>query len=264
MPTATQLEPAIKYPGSKRRLIDRLQKYYSAYSDRPLVELFAGSAAVSLGLQPKSAVLIDINPHVVNFHQQLKAGLKPDPSVEWQNDEMAYYRNREWFRRLKDKRSPLTANLFYYLNKTGYNGLCRFNQKGEYNVPFGRYKSINYCTDFTPWQQAYKNFEFVCGDFEDVGREAIAPGDFIYCDPPYDGDFTAYAGNKFGWDEQVRLAHYLAALPCPVLASNAATPRIIDLYESLGFEVEYISVSRSISCTGDRADAAEVLMFKGV
>lgn len=262
MPTITALQPAIKYPGSKRNLIDRLAKYYDRYRDRPLVELFCGSAAVSLGLQPKQAILIDINPHIINFHKQLKAGLLPSPEVVWENDSDIYYRQRAEFNRLKDERSPHTASLFYYLNKTGYNGLCRFNRHGGYNVPFGKYKSINYCQDFTPWQHAYKSFEFIQGDFEDVGSVAIAPGDFIYSDSPYHGDFTAYDGNKFGWDEQVRLAHYLASLDCPVLASNSATPEIISLYEGLGFEIEYLSVKRSISCDGDRPSAAEVLMFK--
>ena len=109
------------------------------------------------------------------------------------------------------------ASLFYYLNRTGYNGLCRFNRKGGFNVPFGRYKKIDYRTDFTEYQPVFSRFEFTQMDFEQL---PLRPDDFIYADPPYDVEFTQYSSGGFGWEEQTRAAEWLAKHPGPVVLSN--------------------------------------------
>src|SRR6266849_1567032 len=157
--------------------------------------------------------------------------------------------------------SEEAAALFYYLNRTGYNGLCRFNRKGEFNVPFGRYQRISYTTDFSAYRGVFADWELSTGDFESL---VISEGDFIYADPPYDVEFTQYSKEQFGWAQQVRLAEWLAAHRGPVAVSNQATERIVRLYEGLGFEVERVSAPRRISCTGDRTPAVEILALKGV
>src|SRR5262249_45936034 len=151
--------------------------------------------------------------------------------------------------------------LFYYLNRAGYNGLCRFNRKGEFNVPFGRYGRINYSTDFSAYRAAFARWRFGSGDFAELPFE---PGDFIYADPPYDVEFTQYSKNAFGWDEQVRLAEFLARHRGPVVLSNQATSRILQLYGGLGFSLTILSAPRMISCTGDRRPASEVLATCGL
>ena len=123
------------------------------------------------------------------------------------------------------------AELFYYLNRTGYNGLCRFNSKGEFNVPFGRYKRINYTKNFSAYREIFSKWEFQCEDFASL---PIKPGDFIYADPPYDVQFTKYAKEDFSWADQVRLAEFLSAHEGPVVLSNQATERIVRLYERRG------------------------------
>jgi DNA adenine methylase len=149
----------------------------------------------------------------------------------------------------------------YYLNRTGFNGLCRFNSKGEFNVPFGRYKTIHYQLDFTAYRAILANWELCCGDFA-----ALEPAadDFIYADPPYDVQFTQYAKENFNWHEQQRLAHWLARHPGPVVLSNQATPRIIELYRDLGFTLRFLNAPRRISCTGDRTPAREILALRNV
>jgi DNA adenine methylase len=84
----------------------------------------------------------------------------------------------------------------------------------------------------------------------------------VYADPPYDVEFTTYSAGGFSWDDQKRTARFLAAHPGPVVISNQATPRIIELYEELGFELNYLDAPRRISCTGDRTAAREVLAIK--
>jgi DNA adenine methylase len=93
---------------------------------------------------------------------------------------------------------------------------------------------------------------------------AVDGHDFIYADPPYDVVFTQYAKENFTWDDQIRLAEWLMRHPGPVVLSNQATERIVQLYESCGFTLTYMSAPRRISCTGDRSPAAEVLATRGL
>ncbi len=151
--------------------------------------------------------------------------------------------------------------LFYYLNRTGFNGLCRFNSRGLFNVPFGKYKNINYKEDFREYSEALSKFEITNLDFEEVGYR---DGDFIYYDPPYDTPFTSYSKEDFKWDDQVRLVEHIKRSELPALVSNQATPRIIELYQDNGFHIELIDAPRRISCTGDRSSVKEILAMRGV
>jgi DNA adenine methylase len=218
--------------------------------------------AVTLGLAPERALLNDINPHLVNFYCQLRRGFTIDTPL--QNSRIAYDRARTRFNALLaegEERSQEAAALFYYLNRTGYNGLCRFNQSGQFNVPFGRHKTIDYLRDFSAYRAAFRRWTFLNVDFEDVPLE---PGDFVYADPPYDVDFTAYAKDGFTWDDQVRVAEWLARHGGPVVLSNQATPRIVSLYRKLGFKLRFLQAPRMISCNGDRTPAKEVLATKNL
>jgi DNA adenine methylase len=153
------------------------------------------------------------------------------------------------------------AVLFYYLNRTGYNGLCRFNRGGEFNVPFGRYDRINYCRDFSAYRAAFAGWQFSSGSFDQLRLETT---DFVYADPPYDVEFTEYSAGGFGWEMQEQTAQWLASHPGPVVLSNQATPRICALYRSLDYHLEFLSGPRRISCTGDRTPAIEVLASRNI
>jgi DNA adenine methylase len=125
--------PILKYAGGKRRQVPRLREWWEPRSTLRLVEPFCGGLAVALGLQPERALLNDINEHVVNFHRQVRDGLTID--IEMKNDEALFYRHRERFNELalNDEKSQTAeaAALFYYLNKTDFNGLCRFNTENS-------------------------------------------------------------------------------------------------------------------------------------
>ncbi|MGA8569207.1 MAG: Dam family site-specific DNA-(adenine-N6)-methyltransferase, partial [Candidatus Binataceae bacterium] len=234
--------PPLKWAGGKRWLVPHVAPLWQRFRGRRLVEPFCGGMAVALGLMPARAALSDINPHVVNFYRWLKRGLRAE--IAMRNDEALFYCHRERFNRLVaagDSDSAEAAALFYYLNRTGYNGLCRFNRKGKFNVPFGRYRQINYAIDFSAYRAAFKGWDFSAGDFEALELE---PRDFIYADPPYDVEFTQYSKEKFGWDEQVRLAEFLARHRGPVVLSNQATARIVRLYCKLGFSIQRLRAPR--------------------
>ncbi|MGC8876008.1 DNA adenine methylase [Thermus sp.] len=256
------LPPLLKWAGGKRWLLPYLRSLYRGHRHRRWVEPFAGGLAAALGLVPERALLNDLNPHLINFYRWVQRGL--DPKLPMLPDKTTYYAYRERFNQLIREGKGDTqeaAELFYYLNRTGYNGLCRFNRKGEFNVPFGKYKRIVYQRDFSSHQRVFQNWEFTNVDFRQVAYQA---GDFIYADPPYDVDFREYTPDGFSWQDQVELAQLLAGHPGPVVISNQATERVVRLYESLGFSLKFLSAPRRISCDGNRQRALEVLAFRNL
>ena len=263
------LRPPLKWAGGKRWLVPYLRPLWEPYRGHRLVEPLCGGLAVALGLRPERALLNDLNPHNVNFYTWLKRGLCLAPnngsgmSVPMANDSEMYYLHRARFNQLiaaGKANSEEAALLFYYLNRTGYNGLCRFNRSGEFNVPFGRHTTITYVRDLQSYVEAMAQWEFTSGDFEAL---SVQPDDFIYADPPYDVEFTQYSKESFGWAEQVRLAEWLAKHSGPVVLSNQATKRILELYSHLGFQLQQQQAPRMISCNGDRTKATEVIATRG-
>ncbi len=256
------LPPPLKWAGGKRWLVPYLRGLYAPHRSRTLVELFVGGMAVTLGLLPARARLNDINPHLINFYKWVQRGLVVD--IPLVNDECLYYAHRNRFNQLIREGlwdTKEAAELFYYLNRTGYNGLCRFNKRGEFNVPFGKYKTIAYRRHFLDYRPLFVRFEFTSLDFRQV---SLQPEDFVYADPPYDVEFTKYAPEGFSWKDQVDLAELLSTHPGPVVISNQATHRILDLYKGLGYELRLLDAPRRISCDGNRQPALEVLALRNL
>ena len=256
------VRPPLKWAGGKRWQVRHLLEYWEPLKNRRLVEPFAGGLAVTLGLQPTKALLNDINPHLVNFYNWLKNGLIVDEKFD--HSEKAYYRARKRFNDLLTagkQDTPEAAGLFYYLNRTGYNGLCRFNRSGRFNVPFGQHPTLNYKYDFTEFKAVFADWTFMNTHFKQV---PIEPTDFVYADPPYDVEFTKYSKDGFSWDDQLEAAEWLSKHEGPVILSNQATKRIIDEYRRLGFAVRTLDAPRKISCTGDRSPAVEVLAIRNL
>jgi DNA adenine methylase len=254
---ASDLRPPLKWAGGKRWQVPLLRPLWAPHVHRRLVEPFCGGLAVALGLLPDRARLNDSNLHLIHFYEWLKRGLTID--LRMKNDQQTFYRHRDRFNALlaagqSDTREA--ASLFYYLNRTGYNGLCRFNQRGVFNVPFGRYKTIGYVKDFLAYREALEGWSFTVGDVEaiDLDRD-----DFVYADPPYDVEFTHYSKGGFSWDDQERTAAFLAKHRGPVILVNQATDRVESLYRRLGYSVTFLDAPRRISCTGDRTPAREIV-----
>lgn len=178
------IKPPLKWAGGKRWLVPDLAKLWQPHSSRRYVEPFCGGLAASLGLRPKRAILNDINSHLINFYTHLQRGLKI--TIEMKNEEKTFYEHRSRFNKLiknGERQSAEAAQLFYYLNRTCFNGLCRFNKSGEFNVPFGTHKSIAYAPGFAEYKPLLKNWTFINSDIESL---RVEPADFIYADPPYD------------------------------------------------------------------------------
>jgi DNA adenine methylase len=259
------LKPPLKWAGGKRWQVPYLRPLWESHSHRRLVEPFSGGLAIALGLQPERALLNDANRHLINFYRWIKKGLRV--SVLMENKASLFYRYRERFNalvRAGTGDSLEAATLFYYLNRTGYNGLCRFNSRGEFNVPFGKYKNIDYAkhaTAFPVLRDIFSAWEFKAGDFADLQLEA---SDFVYADPPYDVEFTSYSQGGFSWEDQVRTAQVLAKHRGPVVLANQYTKRIEDLYRGLHYTIDYLDAPRRISCNGDRTPAKEIFATRNL
>jgi DNA adenine methylase len=261
-PIRPALAPPLKWAGGKRWLVPRIAPIWALHGHRRLVEPFCGGLAVTLGLRPERALLNDRNPHLITFYRWLQRGLRIDLPLE--DDAALFYRHRARFNALLlagQGDSHEAASLFYFLNRAGYNGLCRFNSRGAFNVPFGRYRTIPFVRDLTGYRDLLQAWTFTDGDLCEV---PFAPDDFVYADPPYDVEFTQYSSQVFTWADQVRTAEHLATHPGPVVLSNQATPRIVSLYRDLGYALDLVEAPRRISCTGDRSPALEVVATRNL
>ena len=266
------LTPFLKYAGGKTWLAPRLAEMYEPFRNTHIwVEPFCGALGAALGVMPEYALLNDVNPHLINLYRQVKDnfnGFGIDTNLQYATTENSYYRLRERFNNLRSMTSYAEvqaeqAELFYYLNRVGYRGLCRTNLDGVFNVPFGHYKKPILNHDFTQYQKAFENWKFFNKSWDRFDWYRDIENLFAYVDPPYDDGFVGYSGS-FTWDDQVNLASSLATLNCPVVASNKATDRIFWLYTKLGFDVEIVSAPRRISCNGNRGNVDEILATRNL
>lgn len=252
----------LKWAGGKRWLVDRIQKEYKKSGCELFTEPFFGGGSVSLSVQPANAIVSDINFPLYYFWKEVKAGLVID-SIDCSNNEETFYNNRKLLNnnlKLATPNEKLVASLFYYLNRTCFNGLCRFNNKGEFNAPYGKYKTINFVYDFKEYTDKLKNIEIQNKSYKDLAFDKEA---FVYLDPPYDTPFSKYSKEGFGWEEQVKLVDWVMQLDNKfVYISNQATDRIVKLYKDAGLQYEILEAPRRIASNGDRKNALEIFAWK--
>lgn len=261
----------LKWAGSKDGHEETLRPIFNHFRNLTWYDPFCGSLALPFKYQPTHAVLKDINPWLINFWKHVQKGFKIPEGI-CVNEEKHYYQIRDKFNALPPgDESAEAAAYFYYLCRTGHRGLCRFSKKTGFNVPYSKEdakKKINYITDFTPFRFKMSGWELSCESF--LG-DVILPDSLLFVDPPYwevkdrkTPMFVGYAGNPFGWEEQVRVAFKAAHHGGPVICCNSTDPQIVELYSSLGFEIRTIQVQRRVSCNGDRPLVTELLAFRNI
>jgi DNA adenine methylase len=259
----------LKWAGSKDGHADYLRPIQSHYSSLTWYDPFCGSLALPLKYRPQKATLLDINPRLINFWRWVQRGMQI-PAEILVHDKQHYYEIRDRLNALPpNDDSLLGAAYFYYLCRTGFNGLCRFSRKGKFNVPFGEYKSINYCSDFSSYVPLISGWYFDSADFLKLH---IPIKSLLFIDPPYwraskpgkTPMFVGYAGEVFGWEQQERTAFKAADYDGPVICCNSDDPKILELYHHLGFKIRMVDVRRRISCAGDRPIVQEMLAFKNI
>ncbi len=248
----------LKWAGGKYPLLDDIKRHLP--KGECLIEPFVGAGSVFLNTDFSRYILADINSDLISLYNIVKT--RTDEYVQASrelfmpetNQAEVYYRFREEFNASQD---PFRrAVLFLYLNRFGYNGLCRYNLRGEFNVPFGRYKKPYFPeAELYHFAEKAQNAEFHCLSYEECMDRADS-NSVVYCDPPYaplsaTANFTAYHTNSFSPKEQAHLAEMaekLVSKQIPVLISNHDTPDTREWYRAAKhFQVK---VRRSISSNG--------------
>lgn len=251
-----KLRPFLKWAGNKYHCMDHILASLPA-ADR-LIEPFTGSGAVFINTHYPQFLLTEKNPDLVSLFCYVQQ--EGDSFIEYcktffceeNNTAERYLAIRQEFNQCQMPR--LKAAMFLYLNRHGYNGLCRYNQKGIYNVPFGRYKKPYFPRlEMQYFHQKSQCATFIQSDFRQTLQEARR-GDLIYCDPPYapikqSSNFSSYTVQKFGESDQIALAEL--ALDCvnrgiTVIISNHDTD--FTRYHYRHGDIRSFSVKRNISC----------------
>ena len=258
----------LKWAGGKYPLLDDIKRHLP--KGECLVEPFVGAGSVFLNTDFSRYILADINSDLISLYKIVKSRTEEYVRASRElftpetNQAEVYYQLREEFNTSRE--SFRRAVLFLYLNRYGYNGLCRYNLRGEFNVPFGRYKKPYFPeTELYHCAKKAQNAEFHCLSYEECMDRADS-NSVVYCDPPYaplsaTANFTAYHTNSFSPKEQARLAEMaekLVSKRIPVLISNHDTPDTREWYKAAKhFQVK---VRRSISSNGGTRKKVDELL----
>ncbi len=251
------MNPMLKYRGGKSREIPLFQKYipnsFSTY-----IEPFLGGGAVFFHLEPERAILNDVNSRLITFYEcvrnqyadmrneldtlqelyeknqldyKLRKEKRPDERVSNANEEL-YYRIRDMYNGKIDK-EYLDGVIYFFINKTAYSGMIRYNNSGDYNVPFGRYPNLNTKLITTEHSQLLQRAELSQVDYADVFAKADS-NSFMFLDPPYDCVFNDYGNidmmNGFDEEQHRRLALDFRNLSCKALMVIGKTALTEELY----------------------------------
>lgn len=251
------MKPMLKYSGGKAKEIPNILPYIPEFDGR-YVEPFFGGGAMYFHLEPKKAIINDINTKLIDFYKAVKCNFNPlrkeldevellysknqkefdelrmenpNEKIINKNEDM-YYRMRSMFNGISPKEYS-DALLYYYINKTAYSGMIRYNSKGEFNVPFGRYATLNTKSVTLSHSKLLESTEIYNTNYFDIFNMCNS-GDFVFLDPPYDCVFSDY-GNKeykdgFNEDNHRKLSEDFKNLPCKAMMVIGKTPLTEELY----------------------------------
>ena len=269
------IAPFLKWVGGKRQIMPSIVALLPENMEEyQYVEPFVGGGAVLFHLQPKSAIINDFNAELINVYEVIKNNLHELVAdlKKHQNESGYFYQIRSWDRseEFKQLTNVQRASRIIYLNKTCFNGLYRVNSAGEFNVPFGKYRSPNIVNEPTLIAVSeYLNSNHIaisCRDYEEVLKE-LDKKSFVYLDPPYhpiseSSNFTGYV--QGGWDmyDQIRLREAcdeLTRKKIKFLLSNSAAPLIKEQYKN--YTVQIVKANRAVNSNGaDRGEIDELLI----
>lgn len=264
------MKPLLKWAGGKRHIASQLQaRFPNDWLRGRYFEPFVGGAAMFLHLQPKQALIADLNTRLVFFYRFVQKAPQDlideifalqklfDSHEELESKKYFYLKLRDDFNNSKSD-SLESAALLYAINKLCFNGLYRENSKGQFNVPFGARKKFPVFNreDFLQASKLLKNTEIINADFETAIGSATH-GDFVYFDPPYipidiTSNFTSYQAEGFGQHDQVRLASTLEKLRekgIKAMCSNSDTEMTRDVFKNL--HISTIQAPRMVSASAE-------------
>lgn len=265
--------PFLKWAGGKRQLLSQIDPFLPKDFDL-YIEPFVGGGALLFYLLPKKAVIIDNNPVLINAYRVIKENVEELIELlrNHKNEEDYFYkirsldRNLESFSQLSNIKK---ASRIIFLNRCCYNGLYRVNSKGQFNVPFGRYKNPNFCKEknLKAVNLFLQNVKIIQDSFESC-LDFINDNTFIYLDPPYfplskTANFTSYTKENFTKVDQIKLKKLVDKLTergCKVMLSNSKNEFILKLYED--YSIKEVRARRAINSEAlKRGEIKEVLIL---
>ena len=260
-------KPILKWAGGKTQMLDSiLPRFPNSYGK--YIEPFLGGGAVFFALQPENAVIADSNPELINLYRTVADDVDAviTELKKFKNTEEMFYEVRSQDR---EKLSSVEAAArTIYLNKTCFNGLYRVNKKGQFNVPFGKYKNPKILDEdnLRAASILLSKAKIVCSDYLDVLESFACPNDLIFLDPPYVpiseySDFKRYTKEQFYLEDHENLAKAYTALSdkgCHVFLTNSNHSIVENLYH--GFKYEVIQTKRHISCDSKTRKGEDVII----
>lgn len=266
------MNPVLKYRGGKSREIPHILPYVPKNFHR-YIEPFFGGGALFFFLEPTNAIINDINKKLITFYKQLRNEY-PQMRIQLDKLQKIYEKNQEEYKSLKmiypNERVPnknealyyhmrdlfnqpsnefLEGVVYFFINKTAYSGMIRYNNNGEYNVPFGRYPNFNTKLITEEHSAQLKKAKIFNLDYKMIFDMADG-NDFMFLDPPYDCVFNDYGNidmmNGFDEKEHRRLANDFKNLSCPTLMIIGKTPLTEELYKDYIFDEYYKNYSVNI------------------
>lgn len=259
--------PFLKWAGGKTQIIDELLKK-SPKSYGKYIEPFVGGGALLFAMQPKSGVIADSNPELINAYRNVADAL--DEVIhhleKFRYSEVEFYRIRK--QNFEELSPAYAAARTIYLNRTCYNGLYRVNRNGQFNVPFGKYKNPTICSYETLEiaSKVLQNVEILHGDYKEILRNYAKQGDFIYLDPPYlpvsdYADFKRYTKEQFYEEDHIDLAKEvdrLNKLGCHVILTNSNHHLVYELYAP--YDIEVVTTRRNINSKANLRKGEDVIV----
>ena len=229
--TRKLLKPLIKWSGGKVDEIKMFDKYfpenYNIY-----IEPFIGGGAVYFHLNPSKAVISDVHSELIDLYKCLSEGKAKDIYEFMENspnNEETYYNIRD---AMVMNDTLDIAKRFYYQRKTCFRGMLRYNRDMKFNIPFGRYKTINYTELLNKdYETLLNRTEIYNEKFEVIFEKFDDENNFMFLDPPYDSEFTDYGYCSFGKDEQRKLASLFKTTKIKCLMIIGKTKFIEELYD---------------------------------
>ena len=288
------MKPFVKWAGGKRQIIDRIMEFINdsreGSQDYRYIEPFLGGGAVFFHLQPKKAIINDLNEDLINAYEVIKSDDYLKLCEKLEEFKVEYDKNEdEFYYELRSKDRTETyfkefskidrAARMIFLNRTCYNGLYRVNSRGEFNTPIGRYKNPTICdrpllTEIHEFLSSNDNEIVIMNkSYEEVIAKA-KPGDIIYIDPPYDYEdddgFTKYQMKGFTFEDFIKLKKCCDVAinkGAYVILSNNATEKVIKLFEEdpiykIYYDINPFQTLRTINCQGNkRKTGLEVIIY---
>lgn len=259
--TNTKLEsntrPILKWVGGKTQLLPEILPKVPVKYNR-YIEPFFGGGALFFSLRPIGGIIADSNPELINLYQAIAIDYKA--IISWLegyiNTEDFFYsiRAKDWTKLSVAEAAARTI----FLNRTCFNGLYRVNSRGQFNVPFGKYKNPKIIDEnaLCAASMLLQDTQIVCGDYKKVLQEYAQPYDFVFLDPPYlpvsqYSDFKRYTKEQFYEEDHLELAQEvrrLQELGCHVVLTNSNHPLVHEQYSN--FSINVVQTKRYISCNG--------------